>query len=70
VHTFPAVLPIGIGEEAPQDFCVQIALAFEIAVEAAVGQACASHDLLDRNILEPVAIELSSCTIDDLSFHF
>ena len=70
VHSFPAVFPVGIGEEATEYLGVQIALAFEIAVKAAVGEARASHDLLDRNTLEAMAIELSPCTINDLSFHF
>ena len=36
-HAFPTAFPIGVGEEAREDLGVEIALALEIAVEAAMG---------------------------------
>jgi len=39
VDAFPAIFPIGVGEEAAEDFGVEIAFAFEIGIEAAVGEA-------------------------------
>jgi len=45
MHAFPAAFPLRVSEEAPQDRRVKIAFAFEITIEAAVGQAGASHDL-------------------------
>src|SRR5437868_15387800 len=70
VHALPAVLPFRIGEEASQHFGVEVALAFEIAVETAVGETCAGHDLLNRNILEAVAIEKLSRALNDVFSHF
>jgi len=56
-HAFPATLPVWVGEEASENFGVEIALAAEIAVEAAVGEAGAGHDLLDGDAFKTVAIE-------------
>ncbi len=38
-HTFPATLPIRVGKEAPKHLGIEIALAFEIAIESTVRQA-------------------------------
>jgi len=62
---FPTTFPIGASEEAGEDLGVEIALAFEIAVEAAAGQARAGHDLLNGDTLETMAIEKLAGAIDD-----
>jgi hypothetical protein len=46
-----------VGEKIAQDFRIEVTLAAEIAVEAAMGEACSSHDLGDRNIFKTAAIE-------------
>src|SRR5712691_7023658 len=56
-HAFPATLPFGIGEKAVEHLGIEIAFAIEIAVEAAVGQARAGHNLVDGDTLKAVAIE-------------
>src|SRR6202049_862525 len=45
-HALPAAFPVGIGEKTSQNFRVQIAFTVEIAVEAAVRESRAGHDLL------------------------
>jgi hypothetical protein len=70
VHPLPAALPFRVGEEASQHFGVQIAFAFEIAVETAVGETRAGHDLLNRNILETVAIEKLSRALNNVLSYF
>jgi hypothetical protein len=70
VHALPAALPFRVGEEASQHFGVQITLAFEIAVETAVGQTGAGHDLLNRNILEAMAIEKLPRALNDVFSYF
>jgi hypothetical protein len=70
VNPLPAILPIGISEETAQDFSVEITLAFEIAVKAAMGQTRARHDLLYRHVLKTVAIKQPARAINDVSFHF
>src|SRR5712672_37492 len=70
VHALPAVLPFRVGEEASQHFGVEVTFAFEIAVETAVGETGAGHDLLNRNILETVAIEKLSRALNDVFSHF
>ena len=64
-HAFPTTLPVRVGEEAGEDLDVEIALASKIAVEAAVGQAGAGHDLLDGDTLEAVAIEEFARAVND-----
>src|SRR5258708_31411978 len=56
-HAFPATLPFGVGEKTAEHLGIEIALAIEIAVEAAVGQSRAGHDLVDGDTLKAVAIE-------------
>ena len=70
MHAFPAVLPLRVGEEAIQYLGVEIALAFEIRIEAAVRESRACHDLCDRNGFKAVAIEQPSCAVDDLFLCF
>jgi hypothetical protein len=69
VHAFPAIFPFGVGEEATEDFGVEIAFTMEIAVEAAVGEAGSGHNLSDRDILKTVAIEELAGAFDDILFH-
>jgi len=69
-HTFPAALPVGVRKKASQNLGIKIALAIEIAVKAPVRQTGACHNLLDRYVLETMAIELSARTFDDLPLDF
>jgi hypothetical protein len=69
-HAFPAALPIRIGEEAAENFGVEIGLALEIAVKAAVRQARASHDLAYGDIIKAAAIEKPSGVLNNLAFYF
>jgi hypothetical protein len=57
MHAFPAVFPIRIGEQAPKNFGIQIALAVEIGIESAVGEACTCHDLGKRDLLKSIPVE-------------
>ena len=57
MYAVPTILPGGVGEEASQDLGVEIAFAFEIAIEAAVRQTCARHNLADGDVVEPIAVE-------------
>ena len=57
MYTLPTILPVRVGEEASQDLGVKIAFAFEIAIEAAVRQICALHNLADGDVVETMAIE-------------
>jgi hypothetical protein len=70
VHTLPAILPFRVGKEASQDLGIEIALAFEVAIESAVCQARACHDLLQRDTLETIAIEQPTRAVDDVSSYF
>ena len=65
LHALPATFPVGVGEEAGEDFGVEIALAMEITIEAAVREAGASHDLLDGDTLKAMAIEKFASAVDD-----
>jgi hypothetical protein len=69
LHSFPATFPLGIGEEAAEDRGVEVALAFEIAVEGAVGEARAGHDLADGDAFEAVSIEQAARARDDFSLY-
>lgn len=50
---------------ANHHFRIQIRLAFEIGVKAAVSQFCPRHDLSDGCAFESMAIEQPSCAVDD-----
>lgn len=65
VDSFPAIFPFGVGEEAAEDFGVEITFAVEITVEAAVGEAGTRHDLADGDIFKAVAVEEFSRAFDD-----
>src|SRR6202030_1252255 len=69
MHTFPAVFPVWVGEEAGKYFCIEVALAFEVAVKSAVCQAGSRHYLMERNIFKSVAIEELACAINDFSLY-
>src|ERR1700688_34242 len=56
-YAFPATLPVGVSEETSQNFGVQIAFAFEIAVEAAMRESRAGHDLLQGDIIKAATIK-------------
>lgn len=56
-HAFPATFPFRISEQTAQDFGIQLAFAFEVAVEATVREAGAGHNLADGNIVKAVPIE-------------
>src|SRR6266576_1247788 len=66
MHSFPAAFPFRVSEEAPQHLGIQIALALEIAIESAVRQARAGHDLLERNALRAIPVKQLACTVDDV----
>src|SRR6266849_2760926 len=70
MHTLPAALPFRIGEEASQNFGIEIAFTFEIAIEAAVCETRTGHDLLKRDIFESVSIEQFSRTLNDVFSYF
>ena len=53
MHTFPAVFPVRVGEEARQNFGVEVALAFEVAVKSAVREI--SSPLAARTLVKPRA---------------
>src|SRR6266851_2249423 len=65
MHAFPAAFPFRVSEETPEHGGVQIALTFEIAIESAVGEARAGHDLVNGDTLEAVAIEEPAGALDD-----
>jgi hypothetical protein len=66
VHAFPATFPFRVGEKTPQYFGVEIALAFEIAVEASVRETRAGHDLVERDTLKAIAIEELACAVNNV----
>jgi hypothetical protein len=70
MHALPATLPFRVSEEAAQHFRIQIALALEIAIESAMGETCAGHDLVDRDILEAVPVEQAARAVDDFLSYF
>ena len=53
MDAFPATLPIRIGEEASQDLHVEIALAFEVAVESAM-EECMVNAFFDASTFKQV----------------
>jgi len=57
MYPFPAIFPVGVGEEASQDFGIEIAFAFEITVESAVRQVGAFHNLANRDVVEAIAVK-------------
>jgi hypothetical protein len=57
MYSFSAILPVGVGEKASQDFGIDIAFAFEITVESAVRQVGTFHNLANGDIVEPIAVE-------------
>jgi hypothetical protein len=65
VDAFPAAFPFGVSEKAAKNGSVEIAFAFEIAIEAAVGEAGAGHDLVERHTFKAVAIEELARAVDD-----
>src|SRR6516225_446284 len=65
---FPAAVPARIGEEALQRLGIEIALAGEVPVEAAMGQAGFRHDPPDRHAVETVPVEQSAGRADDGRF--
>jgi hypothetical protein len=67
VHPYPTVLPIRIGKEAPEYRGIQFALALEIAVESAVGEARTGPDLVHKGTLKAMQIEQLACTVKDAS---
>src|ERR1700694_1154044 len=66
MDTFPAAFPLRVSEEAAKDLGVEIAFAIEIAVEAAVGEARAGHDLIERHTLKAMAIEELAGAVNDV----
>src|SRR5262249_23166107 len=70
VDALPAVLPFGIGEEAGHHLRVEVALALEVGVEAAVREPGSGHDPRDRDALEAEAVEEAARAVDDASLHF
>jgi hypothetical protein len=57
MYPFPAILPVGVGEKASQDFGIEIAFAFEITVESAVRQVGDFYNLANGDIVEAKAVE-------------
>jgi hypothetical protein len=57
MHPFPATLPVRVGEEASQDFGVEIAFTSEITIESAMREVGALHNLANGNIVEAMAVE-------------
>ena len=58
---------IGI-KEAAQNFAIQIAFAFEVAVKSAVRQARTGHDLRDRDVIESVPVEQPAGALNNFPF--
>jgi len=56
-------VPLRVGEEAPQYRGIQIAIAFEIAIEPDVRQARTGHDLVERDTLKIMPIEQPACAV-------
>ena len=53
MHALPATFPIRVGEEASQDFCIEIALALEITVEPTGSKSRSRHNLLEETFSNP-----------------
>jgi len=53
-------------KKQPRNLGVEIAFAFEIAVEAAAGEARTGHDLLERDTLKAMAIEELAGAVNDV----
>src|SRR5258708_6227015 len=70
MHAFPAPLPFRIGEEASQNFRVEVALAFKIAIESAVREAGPGHNLLKRDVFESISIEKPPRALNDVFSYF
>jgi len=70
LYAFPAILPVRIGKEAVQDFSVEVTLAFEVAVKAAVSESGASHDLRDRYIVEAMTVKQPPGALNNLGLYF
>src|SRR5580693_1926699 len=70
IDALPAVLPFRIGEEAAEDLYVEITLAGEVAVKAAVGQSGAGHNLLEGDTVKSVAIEEAPRALHDFLSDF
>ena len=60
-----AVLPIWIGQEASQHFDIEIALAFEVAIKSAAGEARVGHDGIHRDVFKPMSIEEPPGALDN-----
>src|SRR6267143_2862599 len=56
----------GSVKKQPRNLGVEIAFAFEIAVEAAVGEARTGHDLVERDTLKAMAIEELAGAVNDV----
>src|SRR5436190_1174885 len=54
-----------LAQEVANGLRIDLVLAAEMAIEAAVRQARARHDLLDRNLGEPLAVEQPSGAFED-----
>src|SRR5712692_10073070 len=70
VHTFPRVVPAGIGEEARQRFRIKVALAFEVAVESPAREAGIGHNPVDGYTLESIPVEKLARAANDLLSDF
>src|SRR5579872_473531 len=67
--SFPATFPFRVRKEAAQDLDVQIALALEITVKAAVRQPGSGHNLVERNAVKSVAVEEPPRALHNLLSH-
>jgi hypothetical protein len=47
LDAIPTTLPFRVGEKTTQDLGIEIAFAFEIAIETAAGQPRSRHDLIE-----------------------
>jgi hypothetical protein len=65
VHSLPAVFPFRVSKKAIQHLGIEIALTFEVGIEATVREPRTRHDLSDRYIFETMAIEQSTGAVDD-----
>src|ERR1700733_5737341 len=69
MHSLPATFPLRIGEEASQNLGIKIALALEITIKAAIRQARARHDLVNRHTLKAVSVKKLARAVNNVFFH-
>src|SRR2546430_219849 len=65
LYPLPGAVPARIRKEALHGFGVEVALAFEVPVKAAMRQAGFRHDLVDRHAIETEPIEQPAGNADD-----